>query len=326
MLQSLILLLYCTGWVAAGSGDIVDHCNYTASSSQTRCGDVCIAFNVSCICGGEQERLFTNNGPKHCCVDDSPEQCNIESDGEGNCPNGRVLNKTQTCNDQCFNDYKASEVIGFDSQFRCGNTACVPVWLMCRGYSMCEDKSDVRACDEKLTCVVDRGPSDKRNMEAGISSNHFYCDYEKYKNDGIYNTITRKDEDRLDIGEQKVNIDFSSLVIECPDRHGDTWFKCGGDCRPNYAWCRKDVSHECNATGIHGSQPFTTNNRALCSNATVWINKTCELFNENRELASEGRRCTGEAQQCYFPWYLTASDYYEVSEQPNIESFYFDTS
>ena len=141
MLRGLILLIYCTGWVVAISGDIVDDCDYYAKISQTRCGDICIDFNSNCKCGGEI--LFTKSGPTHCCVDDPPKQCNITSIGDGFCPQGRVLNKTKMCNNQCFNDYKASKYIGRDSHFHCGNNSCVPVYKMCRGYSMCEDSSDV---------------------------------------------------------------------------------------------------------------------------------------------------------------------------------------
>ena len=220
MLRSLILLIYCLGWtVASVSGDIVDNCNYTTWPSQTRCGDTCIDYNAICICGGET--LNTIDGPNHCCVDDSPGQCNKNRNVWGNCPQGRVLIKTQTCNNQCYNDYKASEKIGGDSQFRCGNTSCVPVFKMCRGYSMCEDRSDIRACDETLTCVWGRGVgdryyTDKSHMKAGPSSNkHFYCNYGELRNDGQYNTITREDETDLDISKNKVRIDFSSVVTPC---------------------------------------------------------------------------------------------------------------
>ena len=67
-------------------------------------------------------------------------------------PQGRILNKTDPCNGFCFNDYSASLVLGFDSQFRCGDH-CVPVRKMCRGYSQCEDNSDVTVCNENFSCL-----------------------------------------------------------------------------------------------------------------------------------------------------------------------------
>ena len=322
MFRSLILLIYCLGWtVASVSGDIVDNCNYTAWPPQTACGDTCITFDDFCICGGEL--LDTDAGPNHCCVDDSPRQCNITSNGQGNCPQGRVLSKTQTCNGQCFNDYKASEEIGRDSQFQCGNTSCVPVWKICRGYSMCEDRSDIRACDETLTCAAWREDdtdiilTDKSQMEAGLSSNHFYCDYGELRNDGQYNTITREDETDLDISKQKVRIDFSSFVTPC-NYEGVVGFECGDLCVWNYYWCRDDRSASCDVSGAQ----FTTNNRALCSNTTVWLNQTCDRFYSDGDKASLGRRCSGEMQQCIFPWYLSGNYFYEVSEELSIQMAY----
>ena len=320
MLRSLILLIYCLGSTAASvSGDIVDNCNYTTWPPQTRCGDTCIPYDTRCICGGET--LDTFSGPNHCCVDDSPGQCNNTSYGWGNCPQGRVLSKTQTCNNQCFNDYKATEKIGPFSKFRCGNTSCVPAWKMCRGYSMCEDRSDIRACDETLTCAAWRGRGDateriftgKSQMKAVLSNNHFYCNYGESRNDGQYNTITREDETDLDISKQKVKIDFSSVLTPCK-YYGKEGFLCGDLCVPNDDWCRDDRSASCDVTGGQ----FTTNNRALCSNSTVWINQTCDRFYEDGDLASLGRRCSGEVQQCIFPWYLSVNSVYEVNEQLNI--------
>ena len=310
MFRSLILLIYCLGWtVAAVSGDIVVNCNYTWPP-QTRCGDTCIDHNARCICGGEL--LDTYRGPNHCCVDDSPEQCNITSKGRGNCPQGRVLNKTQTCNNQCFNDYTASEKIGYDSWFQCGNNSCVPVWKMCRGYSMCEDRSDVRACDETLTCAAGRGEEGWSQMEAGLSNKHFYCKYGDLINDGQYNTITREDETDPDITENKVRIDFSSVVTPCKWRGYQPGFESGGLCWPNFNWCLGDWSYSFDVSGAQ----FTTNNRALCSNPTVWINKTCDDFYIDGDKRSLGRRCSGEVQHCIYPWYLSSN--YEVSDQLNI--------
>ena len=318
MFRSLILLIYCGGWAAAAvSGDIVVICNYTTSPPQARCGDTCVDYNRRCICGGDT--LNTYSGPNHCCVDDSPEQCDKYINSDANCPQGRVLSKTQTCNNQCYNDYKTSEKIGRDSLFRCGNNSCVPVWKMCRGYSMCEDRSDIRACDENLTCVWGRGVGDiyytnKSQMEAGLSNKHFYCNYGGSRNDGQYNTITREDETDLDITKNKVRIDFSSVVTPCKFNGYQPGFLCGETCVANNLWCRGDGSASCD---VNGTQ-FTSNNRALCGNPTVWINQTCDNFYDSGDKASLGRRCSGEVQRCIYPWYLSGNYFYEVSDQPNI--------
>ena len=157
-----ILLIYCAGW-AETSEEIVDHCKYGAPYPYgTRCGDVCLTGNRNCDCG--EERLTPGTGPQHCCVDPSPDnitQCSIDSRGDAICPQGRVLDKTETCNGHCYNDYHASEQIGPLSQFRCGDK-CVPVWRMCRGYSGCQDSSDVAVCNENLTCVSWRGDTEEK--------------------------------------------------------------------------------------------------------------------------------------------------------------------
>ena len=119
-----------------------------------------------------------------------------DSNGNGICKYGIALDKTQTCNGHCFNDYSSSEQIGPDSQFQCGDN-CVPVWKMCRGYSQCEDRSDVKACDDSLNYVVKRGEIDRRQMVSNLSDQHFYCNYETVRNNGEYDTITRVDEKAL---------------------------------------------------------------------------------------------------------------------------------
>ena len=147
-------------------------------------------------------------------------------------------------------------------------------------------------------------------MEADLSNNHFYCNYVESRNDGQYNTITRMDETILGIGRQKVSIDFSSLVTPCPIDGVTRGSWCGERCWGNNIWCREDYSFSCDVTG----EQFTTNNRALCGNPTVWTNKTCELFypGSPKRKASLGRRCAGEVQQCCYPWYISSNYNYEV--------------
>ncbi len=312
MLWRLILLIYCTGWASAAAvnGDIVDDCDHYAwQIPQTRCGDICTAINRNCNCGGE--RLATYSGPSHCCVAQSPvisQQCGKDRYGRGICQRGTVLNKTQTCNGHCFNDYSASEKIGYDSQFRCGDH-CVPVWRMCRGYSQCEDGSDVTACDDSLTCVPYRGNRDRRQLVSSLSDQHFYCDYGDLRNNGEYDTITRVDETVLDIRNQKVRINLTSIT-ECPYNGVKPGLKCGDTCWPNYNWCRGDYSAICDVLGGN----FTTDNKALCGNTSLWQNTTCDRFYDDGDKGALGLRCSGGLQHCAYPWYLSGNYFYEVSE------------
>ena len=305
-----ILILHVIRRWAAASRDTVD--NYDYFSIETWCGDQSIAYNKPCYCGEEQERLLIYNGPKYCCVDPSPDNithCSVDEHGHGICPQGRVLDKTKPCDGHCFNDYYTSELIGHDSQYHCGDK-CVPVWQMCRGYSGCQDSSDVAVCNENLTCVADRGDTEVRQLESDLSDEHFYCSYGDNQNDGQYDTITRQDEDDLDIRRQKVKIDYSSLT-EC--HSGVTpGLKCSGGlggCWANFNWCRRDISISCD--GSEGT--FATNNQGLCSNTIFWQNKTCEVFYDYGDKAALGERCSGGAQHCIYPWYLSSNYYYEVA-------------
>ena len=115
----------------------------------------------------------------------------------------------------------------------------------------------------------------------------------------------------LEWSSREVMIDFNSTLSPCLKDVEKPGIWCGEVCFPNKDWCRGDYSDSCNISGVQ----FTTNNRALCGNATVWINKTCDRFNEGGDKTSLGLRCAGEAQQCYFPWYLSGIFAYEVSER-----------
>ena len=112
-------------------------------------------------------------------------------------------------------------------------------------------------------------------------------------------------------GDKKVRIDFSSLLTPCVNEDGDPGSWCGENCYRNYYWCLEGYSDSCN---VPGGQ-FTTNNRALCGNKTVWINQTCEVFYADGDKVALGLRCTGDAQHCSYPWYLSGNFYHEVSEQ-----------
>ena len=310
MLLMLILLIHCAGWVAA------DSCGYSNQPiPKTRCADLCLpASPLSCICGEAEEKLLTYFGPKHCCVDHAPlnqtGQCFFASNGDGKCPEAKVLDKAETCKGYCFNDYHNSKEIGADSHFNCGDK-CVPAWKICRGYSACQDGSDVTACNENLTCAAWRGGWNLTHLQTGLSDNHFYCSYGDNKNNGKYDTITRNDEDNLDIRRQKVKIDYSSLK-ECTLFEAFPGLSCSGGlggCVPNYAWCVRDESNSCD--GIWGK--FTTDNQGLCANTTFWRNNTCDQYYGEGTKASLGRRCSGGAQHCITLWYLSANYFYEVA-------------
>ena len=149
---------------------------------------------------------------------------------------------------------------------------------------------------------------------SSLSDKHFYYNYEQVRNNGEYDTITRVDETDLDIRNQKVSINFTSLT-ECNSTSlRGPGLMCGDLCWRNAVWCRGDRSISCDVPG----GKFTTDNKALCGNTTLWQNTTCDNFYPDGDKAALGLRCSGGVQHCAYPWYLSGNYYYEVSEQLNI--------
>ena len=119
------------------------------------------------------------------------------------------------------------------------------------------------------------------------------------------------DETDLDIRNQKVRINFTSLT-ECYDGVYPG-LKCGDTCVPNYDWCVAPGA-SCDIPGGN----FSTDNKALCGYTPLWKNTTCDRFYDDGDKAALGLRCSGGAQHCAYPWYLSGNYYYEVSEQLSI--------
>ena len=293
----------------------MDSCNYT--DGQVLCGDVCIYGGYGCFCGEEDQQLSLWSGESlYCCVnpsEDNKTQCDIESDGSGHCPQGTVLDKAEACNSTfCYNDYDASLVLGFDSHYRCGEV-CVIAHRMCRGYSLCRDNSDVTICDKDMKCVKQLGEeTDKSYLETDLSDQHFFCNYEFLRNEGEYNTISRKDETNLDILTKKVMIDYNT-ILECKNWDKFPGFMCGETCYVNYAWCREDLNEGCKTS----EEEFSTSNKRLCTNTTFWENQICDFILEDGDIlhkVSGGERCSGGMQHCSYPWYISANYFYEVGE------------
>ena len=305
------------GYIRDHLDNVTDNCDYECG--WVKCGDVCIngAVGKICVCvtvwsgGGEVEaRLNLMDDPYYCCVDHSPDnitKCSVDRDGFGHCPQGRLVNKKDTCNNQCYSDYKTSSVIGPWSRYRCGER-CMYAGSMCLGYPLCPDLRDISECDEDLRCLKSPGfnPS-KGVLVSDLSNGHYYCDDEHYHNDGKYDIVTRMDETDLNILSRKVQINYNSIT-EC---HNATEFNhpglmCGEDCVLHQYWCLEGTSPSCGN--------FSTNNKQLCANTTFWEGKTCDMFYNIGYKAAVGRRCTGATQHCSYPWYTSSIYNYEVRE------------
>ena len=292
-------------------------CDYT---SQSRCGDVCIDNIRKCKCG-DQVFSIKYGAAQHCCVPPSTTaQCHLDPYKNGKCQGGTTLNRTQQCNDQCYNQYSQkanTSSLSISSMYRCDNGDCVPAWSMCRGYSMCGDKSDLRACNPELTCVA-YNDSTVSTITSDLVDGHSFCVQINERNDGTYDAVTREDEDNLDIVSTSASLNYTKLG-HCNDSY-DPGVKCGSRCMPTYGWCKLGISDQCD----DGDQSITTNNPQLCQNKTFWSKVSCNVHYPNSgnydatvvgDIASYGKRCSGSKQHCIYPWYTTHNKYYEAGLQ-----------
>ena len=288
-----------------------DTCDYT---KQHKCGDLCIDRRRYCGCG---DQVFSMKGFKHCCVPPSTTaQCHLDGYDNGVCPRGTTLGNTQQCNGQCYNQYSQelnTSALSTRSMYQCDNGDCRTASTICRGYARCRDKSDLRACNSELTCVSINGVghvSKVSTINSDLVDGHSLCLYSKDRNEGQYDSITREDEDNLDIvSTSRVSLDYTKLE-HCNDSQGNPGIMCGSrtGCAPNYFWCKFGASSQCHA----GDQVLTTDHPGLCRNSTFWRDVSCTLHFYDGEIVARGLRCTGAMQHCYYPWYVTSNNFYEA--------------
>ena len=293
------------GYVWGNVDNVTDFCDYECGWMQ--CGDICInAMAGKCYCGEVMLDLYY--APYHCCVDHSPNrtQCSVDKYGFGHCPQGRLASLRDRCNNHCFNDYDTSQVVGGWSRYRCGDQ-CVGAVFMCNGY-LCTDSRDDSECNEGLKCI--QGPyyrHSKGVLVSDLSGGHHYCDYENLHSSEHYDSITREDEDDLNVLSRRVKINYTSIT-ECIDPEFNLpGLICGEICVEHRLWCLEDSTFSC------GKYNFSTNNKKLCANTTFWEGKTCDIVNSSGEKAAVGKRCTGATQRCSYPWYTSSIFNYEVS-------------
>ena len=281
------------GYIRGHMDNVTDNCDQECGWLQ--CGDVCIRAVIEkwCFCG--EKRLELYKEPYYCCVDPSPDnrtQCWMDRYGFGHCPQGRVISMDDTCNNNCFNDYDTSAVVGPLSMYRC-IYQCVVASPMCQGYNQCRDFRDISKCNEDLKCPQAPGYSQTVVLVSDLSGGHYYCDKDISHNDGQYDTITREDETDLNISSRKVQINYTSIT-ECKTDHNLPGLMCGERCSQHSTWCWEDSGSSC------GKYNFSTNNKQLCANTTFWDGKSCDIFYmySGDRKAAVGRRCTGATQHC----------------------------
>ena len=263
-----LFLFYLFTNGVGGDGD----CNFIQESA---CGDACMAQGGDCFCGDHPDTINTLVQDLYCCTPPPREEPWCADNGT--CLQGEVLTTSQMCRGRCYNQYGESDnkTLGPQAKFQCGEE-CVSADTMCRGYSLCSDKSDVRACDESLKCVTNTWSYSSLHS---LPSGHHYCQYHETDNDGKFDNIGRKDEKSFDITTQEVMIDYTGLKY-CQQSNAFYGLTCGDICVENYEWCRSDRSFTCTNTS---GDDFTSNNPKLCANSTLWSNYSCIIGRQGLE-------------------------------------------
>ena len=301
-----IVLVTSVGRVISNESD---DCDYR---KEDRCGDVCISREQvkNCDCGGQQFRI--NYDYKQCCVPpSSTTSCYVDSNGDGHCDQGEVKSQSEPCHGQCYNEYQTSQTLGHRSQFACASgDQCVAVRSMCQGYALCDDKSDLAACSPELSCVESSYySSTKHTLNTTLARGHTFCKYSDRINDGEYDTIGRNDEDVLQAtSSHDQTIDYSKLA-SCTADYGPG-VMCGQECEDNFLWCRDPTEYATDSCD-YGDFVISDSDQRLCSNATFWSDKSCDIIDSDGDTWAHGTRCSGSRQHCYYPWYNVVNPDYE---------------
>ena len=235
------------------------------------CGDKPLGSNdAACYCGsdtlsGVGDLLY---GDSFCCV--APEdECDQDGLLHVRCPTGTKQLKSQPCHGQCYNSYTTSENLWYTGSLYCEeDNFCIPLPQICSGICKIEEElcsSDVRCPYHGYEEIVERyGLTDFTVQSLGgkKTSDHKYCF--AVNNDGLYDSISRLDEDKVATKHNKL-FEYSDLMTTCHHDDGDEGIMCEEGCMPNTVWCA-GTGRVCTTAG----GPVGRDNVDLCRNNSFW--------------------------------------------------------
>ena len=290
-------------------------------------------YEYTCYCGNVTLRgPDLADGDKYCCVPPSKsgqKQCEYTSPGQFGikgwsdvrCENGKVKQKTEYCNNKCWNPYRNdtySTLLGPTATLDCQDEGfCLPLKLMCSG--VCSAEAEL--CNQdNLRCIGDgeiiTSKYTHKYIDTKLGKEHAYC-FWTINNDQSYDYLTREDEERV-LGTHESSVNYEELV-QCFDDQGNIGIKCPGDCGPlpegftcaseckipylvGGDWC--GGSGDVCKTG--GNEIVSMDTPQLCRNATFWKNFTCDYtYTKNGKPYAFGQRCSSDSQHCYWTWYAS---------------------
>ena len=173
------------------ASDYEDDCWY-GTGRFFRCGDRCVWWTTTCSCGNTTLDFLKLSFSQYCCPQSAP----CEQVGSGvHCPDGKVLDISEQCEDKCYNDWRTSEVLDpLNSNFKCEKSLgrdkkslCLPTAEMCQGLEICGEvdicnKNDLRCPrnqNNKISSARIFTPSGLpevtiRNLPSQLTSDHYY--------------------------------------------------------------------------------------------------------------------------------------------------------
>ena len=278
----------------------------TRYSYKEMCGNLEINYDSLCSCDGE--KFQPGDSDKYCCVNgnnkckDVERTSNVQIDGY--CPNGVVKNKSESCQNRCYNDYDNSEYLSENAHYHCPDEGkCIKLRDMCQGIRYC--LTDVERCDDSLRCInldYHTGPYSNKSLYTELVKGHHFCLFEKGQiNDGSFDAIDRSDEDDdSNITSVTDKVDQLDLQV-CSDGLG---IKCVDGCRRNYDWCTNEKEEGCKLNKKDETQiTISVNNRNICGDHSFWEDKSCKSNDQGAVAEALGLRCYSAFQHCFYPWY-----------------------
>ena len=200
------------------------------------------------------------------------------------------MERSKSCNGNCS---KSSN--NYDkTMFGCATTGdnCVGYKTLCHGCSVCNDKSDLKFCNEQ-PCHLDKDDTtiggfvgfilvlSRCENDLKLPTEHSECYLPKRdEEDGRFNCLERQDENiTLAWKDAEEIIKYEDLKL-CKN---ETGIQCGSQCVGRDHWCTGETNRF-SCTIINTPQ--------LCGNYTFWKDKDCGKF---------AKQCTGRSQQCFVP-------------------------
>ena len=268
--MSSLTLLLLLSWLRTSLA--MDGCG---SGPDWKCGDACIHYNTTCLCGGQEFGAYSG---QWCCEEGA---CSTTGQEEGTgavCP-GDVIDLAQTCKGRC-NFYE-------DDEDRNRGHQIIRSFVPCGDHCV-DDADQCWRCPEKLAWCKERARQDEPcqngysrcNTTLGLPGQCVFSADEGDKR--LYSCLDRSEEQPFRREEITNALDFSGLH-PCNDSRGLPGLLCdgatldaNGKCLWLGDWCWFDWAFTCsdvrtgpNSTGLASNDP------RLCSNSTFWEQHSC---------------------------------------------------